>query len=86
MAKEGSRDRSTCGVCSGSCPDGDGKLLECCNEKSPGNAVFKMVQVAIAKRLAGGQEETPHAQLGEEGTQHASGVDSDYCSVGYDRG
>lgn len=45
--------------------------------KSPGDVVFKMPQVTVANRLAGGQEETPHTQLGEEGTQHASGDDSD---------
>lgn len=54
--------------------------------KSPGDEVLKMTQVAEANRLAGGQEETPHTQLGEEGTQPASGDDSDYGSDGYNTG
>lgn len=33
--------------------------------KSPGDVVFKMAQVTVANRLAGGQEETLHTQLGE---------------------
>lgn len=30
--------------------------------KSPGDVVFKMAQVTVANRLAGGQEETLHTQ------------------------
>lgn len=44
-------------------------VMESCRDvlmrKSPGDVVFKMAQVTVANRLAGGQEETLHTQLGE---------------------
>lgn len=71
-------DSSACELCSGSGPDGDGKLLEYFNQKSPGTVFLKDCQVDVGNGLAGDKKRLVTATLSqEEGAQHVTSDESD---------